>query len=146
MLSPSTSQKSDEADCHELHIKCKLTRFSPHGIRPAEAPGKPARQKARRSDGARWSRFNGSLSPRARTRLQTPCKDPNTEAHFTHLFHAHFYHCRVHLFTVYCASPVSMWMVVLRCEFHQVKQKVMLQTFTDSVDVEIRGHMMSYRT
>lgn len=59
-------------------------RFSSHGVRPAEAPGKKTKKsQADARAGPRVAspaaRFNGSRSPRARSHQQAPCRDPNTE-------------------------------------------------------------------
>lgn len=60
-------------------------RFSSHGVRPAEAPGKKKKKsQADARAGPRVAspaaRFNGSRSPRARSHQQAPCRDPNTES------------------------------------------------------------------
>lgn len=59
-------------------------RFSSHGVRPAEAPGKKKKSQADARAGPRVAspaaRFNGSRSPRARSHQQAPCRDPNTES------------------------------------------------------------------
>lgn len=64
-------------------------RFSSHGVRPAEAPGKKKEKKEKRRGradpradpraGSPAARFNGSQSPRARSHQQAPCRDPKTE-------------------------------------------------------------------
>lgn len=46
-----TDERSAGEYCNELHIKCKRTSFPSRGVRPADAPVKPARREERRSTG-----------------------------------------------------------------------------------------------
>lgn len=74
-------------------------RFSSHGVRPAEAPGKKKKKsQADARAGPRVAspaaRFNGSRSPRARSHQQAPCRDPNTESELAIASRIQFLHIK----------------------------------------------------